>query len=1421
MNSRKNSFKRVAASALAVLTVAAYAAPVANVGGIPSKILVAEAADAAIVSDATGSPLTKTTFEVGDYFEGAALFNVPSSTKINIVIDGVENPYNNVTKVEYVKKGTKVGENTLTFDTLYITTKGADAQAVNNEDSFIYVTGVATNDGVTTITFAKKAAAESFKIDFKANNLNKKIKKIEYTKVDGSTLKIENVISSITELEVKAKSKITIESEVLLDGLDDFATYNATTGTFTYKFSVFEGRELKTKAANFKIVKTALGNTADGTAFIFNGEETTLGAAENLAAEVGSTVTIKAKKSFSIENGAFKSFTESSKVTPKYVGVYYTATFVVANTEDDLEIVFNDHTHTLTYALSNNLLTATCTAAEKDLDKAKAAKIDAYVTTGEGETLKQTDIANNGNAYYFDDVTIRAYVDPDLLGTSGTNSSTAAENNILYRAIIKYATNTYTLTYYAGEEGTYIFTDGKDLTIESDDAEVEDKLKEFGLKAPTKTGFEVGSKAAGNAGTYNIELQVWGNNDVTAAAKKLKYKYTVKPSEKITDKDIVFSAEYTGGAAIGGIVKNADGVYEVPVDTRTLKDAGSVTGLFALKDTTVANGEYYILNTDYLLDGEATASEIGKVNKMDYVIINPNHKAKTLTVQWKLVEAVTADTLYFDNAVGEGFVVANADTLTKEGVADYVDLKLHATGNVDKSKAKFWYTTSLNKEGNIDLDDVFQGLPDKESEEGKCYYIYASVDEIETPAPLAIRIGAQAEVQNKDVKINSIRQEYTYGEVITADDIKLTADANITALQPVIREYDTTKKEAVGAALDNSVEKLVPGTYEVSFVDAGSIVVEATAANYKFVSDATDKYLITVAKRELDPTMVGDVIKTLGNNRTVKIEDVDVMGVKFDNILGDYNITGGATAAVVEQDGALERFAVQIKDGHDTAYKTGAYTVTLEPTDAAAKYYTGSLKYTWYVADNEDYNKIKFDVLEDKTNIYNAEDGDGVQLHVEYAVGELVGEGEDEAFAKWDDNTTSAKKTVNIGWVYDKTRAFDRDAKPADVAKALRVNIFDTYTKSAGKNGTKRTVIGLNPTVASVDDYVWVRPYATVNGGAPVYGDPICLDFDEVAQKVINPQMSTPEFVNKDVNGVETLCYYVYGTKHHRGDDEDRTAEPKAWGVVVDREGNYTDEFDYSKLTVNNNDAKSTAKKTTNYNSDECGTIIKITDSRSKVYVRTYVDFGNGLVVYKDVDDLVNVSAASASDILNAYFGVGTSLAKNEEDGRALVTAYRNKNMGVPDEKGNIILKAAKETFVSEAGKPQEFLPIKYNNLAENADKKYQIQAAGIVADFADVMKAPNNTKGLYLGEGFTEIYSQIKGAELLSGKGIQLDDQNKICYTAIKKPTNDYVSARGYIKFMGVTVYGNMAQEKVADLQVPAQQGDINNEPAGEPVEP
>jgi len=67
MKSRKNSFKRVAASALAVLTVAAYAAPVANVGGLPgAKILSANAANGYVQA---GNGVIKVD-QAKDYIEG-------------------------------------------------------------------------------------------------------------------------------------------------------------------------------------------------------------------------------------------------------------------------------------------------------------------------------------------------------------------------------------------------------------------------------------------------------------------------------------------------------------------------------------------------------------------------------------------------------------------------------------------------------------------------------------------------------------------------------------------------------------------------------------------------------------------------------------------------------------------------------------------------------------------------------------------------------------------------------------------------------------------------------------------------------------------------------------------------------------------------------------------------------------------------------------------------------------------------------------------------------------------------------------------------------------------------------------------------------------------------------------------------------
>ena len=69
MNSKKNSFKRVAAGALAVLTVAAYTTPVANVGGLPAaSILTAKADDGALITvDTEGVVKEQNLVDIGDW----------------------------------------------------------------------------------------------------------------------------------------------------------------------------------------------------------------------------------------------------------------------------------------------------------------------------------------------------------------------------------------------------------------------------------------------------------------------------------------------------------------------------------------------------------------------------------------------------------------------------------------------------------------------------------------------------------------------------------------------------------------------------------------------------------------------------------------------------------------------------------------------------------------------------------------------------------------------------------------------------------------------------------------------------------------------------------------------------------------------------------------------------------------------------------------------------------------------------------------------------------------------------------------------------------------------------------------------------------------------------------------------------------
>lgn len=131
------------------------------------------------------------------------------------------------------------------------------------------------------------------------------------------------------------------------------------------------------------------------------------------------------------------------------------------------------------------------------------------------------------------------------------------------------------------------------------------------------------------------------------------------------------------------------------------------------------------------------------------------------------------------------------------------------------------------------------------------------------------------------------------------------------------------------------------------------------------------------------------------------------------------------------------------------------------------------------------------------------------------------------------------------------------------------------------------------------------------------------------------------------------------------------------------------------KLSLETADVKSVASSTNKfYDQDECGTLSRIPDSLSNVYVRTYVDFGNGLVVYSEPRAIESASAQLAAKLnlqvaatvegeATKYTGSGTAntskkftmIAQRTDDDETIVLKQQMSNMnGRPHHRGHIPL---------------------------------------------------------------------------------------------------------------------------------------------------
>jgi hypothetical protein len=239
------------------------------------------------------------------------------------------------------------------------------------------------------------------------------------------------------------------------------------------------------------------------------------------------------------------------------------------------------------------------------------------------------------------------------------------------------------------------------------------------------------------------------------------------------------------------------------------------------------------------------------------------------------------------------------------------------------------------------------------------------------------------------------------------------------------------------------------------------------------------------------------------------------------------------------------------------------------------------------------------------------------------------------------------------------------------------------------------------------------------------------------------------------------------------------------------------------KLTLDTCDVKSKAMSNNEYyNQDECGTLIRITDSLSNVYVRTYVDFGEGLVVYSDPQGIESASAQlSRVNSLDLHVDVNTHHAKSGE--LYQMVAQR------AEQSTAVTLKAKAEDLHAKTGKIQNFEAIQYVTAGKTDEAKANMATEyGLVIDKTGEVTMKGNTKQLVLGEGFIDLKSSKPNADTLSGT--PYDTNNKVDFGAVTTVANASVSARAYMVFKGVTIYSKPVTSGLNTNNVKLYTGDV-----------
>jgi hypothetical protein len=1368
MNSKKNSFKRVAAGALAVLTVAAYTTPAANVGGLlNTSVLTAEAADATTNAFKFDVSLKEVLTSVSDGVD----------TYSNKMIDALAQ---NSIELRVGKKATIKSQTPLTF------TFGNDVEVEKTEA--ISSTKVKTGyKAVVTTAFTVTVNGED--VDYNV----------------GQVIEAGTVIASANQ------SKCKYYQIALTSAKNAYSSSGNTTDGYTYTFTVPKTETYGALTANAKTTDYELINEENETfpeVTGYSGTAKCTAPVEGLCIYKADTddqpgvvyqnqkVSIVADDCFKVDiwdgNKATSHVIKNANYCADSTSPYYGRYFVTVNT-----LIFDNTVDAYkTYFLINKTTPSISYSLTDSNSKLKA--------TGSGIDMVAAEFTATSYPYLYDK-TIKDYVYPeesddnDKKYALAANSSAQANKSVVTLSLgrAKDPKGTFFKESTNGDLGTLKITyNGKELDkenpdknpafVEKDGDEIEnwsyaDLLAEVKDYDGTGDAPEFGFKAAGSyVVTYTVYVP---NKSGGTDTKTITYKFTIDTLEALTAKNVKLAFDEENSSAgvkdllvcdnnDEPVIKLVDGVYTVEVQEG--KKLGSKTVALTAtlyedaKHTTVfhANGEGENDPDFVSINGALKVSSVNKTQTINVTYNDPEFGTSDQNIQlkWKVANAaktvlvLDADTYSavvregefdiaeakelcdeyredatswgyrpesvfipvddaskLDDEIKENITVVNGsvDNITYEYVdgagamVDREDLGTHKSGlptakgsysvfilyngvvnnvidvNIGekflraaplKVQKNFTYGTKLFTEKDIDYKDAAGNKVDITVTGAKI-----EIHEL-VPVPEEYRKFINDEGMLEVPWGTDIWSEKTYdvnGVPCWDEGVFMFEDATKKSSNMIIDEDGDVHHIGDGVAYEAG-DLLPAGNYLVTIGSDWEDGVNKTKLS-KSTYDLYDfECVVTVAKKQLTENMVLiDAQQYDGRTKTITDNELHA-----------------ADSKVVLNGGAYD-IGVKIADGASTGKNAKGYTVDVTVDDDETNY-EGTVSVSWYIVkegnmlDGLKWNDAKTTIYSNGKIHFQFERPDNSNLEASVSeFGILVEKNGKIAAPDFDDEegvtATERYMSAKMGGEF-----YSIDSEDEGVVSAYTNLQYGNNMVASGKQSSTQAkqdggkYCGVNVTVEDVNVGAWARPYLVLSNGSIYYGEVRYLNLVNEATDKLNLEITkvgedgeqVAQPANTRASVLENLTaaekkdkatwrqdvesgyneatgkYYVYASYNLSEDTEVKADAVQEFGFVADKAGaislvganNYEEAqaIVAEKLLIGKNFTEGRAQKNSKtMDPDEVGANVSPVNSVTGVWVRSFVDFGNNLVVYTDPVYIASVSEQYTGykpqlDIVNA-----------------------------------------------------------------------------------------------------------------------------------------------------------------------------------------